>query len=186
VLRIRSVFRVAIAGRAVRLNEAEVVRFWSRVDQSAGPDGCWPWIGYLGSRYGVFYFGRCRQERAHRVAERIARGPLGPDDRVLHRCDNPPCCNPGHLFRGTQADNVADMIAKGRQRSVSRYGEANPMATLSDAEVERMRRMRRRGVLLADLSDEFHVARSTVSRICNYKLRARTAVPGAGMETSDG
>lgn len=159
----------------MQLDDAAIARFWTRVDQSAGPDGCWPWIGYLGGRYGTFYFGQ-QQAPSHRVAETIANGPLG-QLKVLHRCDNPPCCNPAHLFRGTQADNVADMNAKGRRRSGPRFGEHNPMARLSDAEVARMRRLRRDGALLAVLSEEFHVARSTVSRICNYQLRV-----GAGAE----
>ena len=58
---------------------------------------------------------RGKVRKAHRVAWEIAYGPIPEGAKVLHRCDNPPCIEPTHLFLGTQADNVADMIAKGRQ-----------------------------------------------------------------------
>lgn len=52
--------------------------------------------------------------QAHRKAWEDEHGPIPPGMKVLHRCDNPPCVNVDHLFLGTQADNIADMIAKGR------------------------------------------------------------------------
>lgn len=55
--------------------------------------------------------------RVHQVAWILTNGPIPPGMGVLHRCDNQPCCNPSHLFIGTQADNVADMVAKGRHRN---------------------------------------------------------------------
>lgn len=51
--------------------------------------------------------------KSHRMAYALTNGP--PENDVLHRCDNRPCCNPAHLWDGTQADNMADMVAKGRQ-----------------------------------------------------------------------
>jgi hypothetical protein len=96
--------------------------FWAKVDDSAGPDACWPWTGALfrpGPRgYGMNY-GRIKRNRrtlhAHRVAWELAHGPTG-ELFVLHKCDNPPCCNPAHLFLGTAADNMADKVRKGRHR----------------------------------------------------------------------
>jgi hypothetical protein len=77
---------------------------------------CWLWTG---SRNAQGY-GNISHEGRHLVAHRLAwllwRGPIDVDIKVLHRCDTPPCCNPDHLFLGTQADNVADMVAKGRHR----------------------------------------------------------------------
>ncbi len=89
-------------------------RFWSFVDKSAGPDACWPWTGSRLKGYGAF-----RRYGNRRVATRIAweyvTGAPPPDDLVImHSCDNPPCCNPAHLKPGTDAENVADCIAKGR------------------------------------------------------------------------
>lgn len=92
-------------------------RFWPRLDQSGGPEACWPWTG---SRTRTGY-GKCsvdgRHVAAHRLAWQLTNGPIPDGLHVLHRCDNPPCCNPGHLFLGTHTDNVRDMLAKGRGRA---------------------------------------------------------------------
>lgn len=84
-------------------------RFWPKVDKSAGPDGCWLWRGARSSSgYGTFNLGGGRYTYAHRFV-------MGdPDGHVCHRCDNPRCCNPAHLFVGTNSDNIADRVAKGR------------------------------------------------------------------------
>jgi hypothetical protein len=92
--------------------------FWSRVDQSAGPDGCWPWTGCrYNAGYGSFHW-RHKMRGTNRVAWEIANGQQAPDDRdVMHSCDSPLCCNPRHLRLGTTAENMADMRRKGRARS---------------------------------------------------------------------
>jgi len=95
--------------------------FWERVDMSGGPDACWPWTG---ARHPSGYGGvswRGGRVNAHRVAYELAYGNPGKGF-VCHHCDNPPCCNPAHLFLGTAQDNYRDSIAKGhsRQRAVDR------------------------------------------------------------------
>lgn len=88
-------------------------RFWKKVDRR-GPDECWPWTGATVQGYGRLNIDN-RSVLAPRVLIEVEFGvPVPPHLRVLHHCDNPPCCNPAHLFIGTQADNVADMWAKGR------------------------------------------------------------------------
>ncbi len=100
-------------------SEKDKGRFWDRIDKN-GPihpsvGQCWTWTGQRNRNgYGVFYFRR--MHLAHRIGWALWAGELSLSLKVLHRCDNPSCVRPAHLFIGTQADNVADMISKGRHR----------------------------------------------------------------------
>lgn len=91
----------------------DIDRFWAKVDK-AGPDECWNWTaGRCRKGYGWFsLWGRAI--RSHRVSYLIARGSIPDGMQVLHTCDVPACVNPAHLWVGTNADNRADMVAKGR------------------------------------------------------------------------
>lgn len=93
-------------------------RFWPRVQKT---DGCWLWTGPKNQfGYGHMNSGRYHGNvrSSHRVSWLIHFGPIPPGLFVLHRCDNPPCVRPDHLFLGTQSDNLADMRAKGRWPAV--------------------------------------------------------------------
>lgn len=111
-------------------------RLWRRVAKGS-PDACWPWTGYTND-YGYGVLGRGSRSdgliRAHRAAWLVTHGTLPDDVLVLHTCDNPPCCNPAHLFLGTHADNTADMSAKGRHRGrlASEFTEEQQRAIVAE------------------------------------------------------
>ena len=88
-------------------------RFWSKVDIK-GDDECWEWKNGKSQGYGIFrYDGRA--QKSSRVAYILTHGPIAKDLHVCHSCDNPPCCNPKHLWLGTNQDNISDKMEKNRQ-----------------------------------------------------------------------
>jgi hypothetical protein len=131
--------------------ENDLTRFWSRVDKSNGLDACWMWTAGLHNRG----YGRIRwngmPECAHRIVWMLINGAIPNELEVLHRCDNPPCCNPGHLFLGTQADNMHDRDAKGRQNPHGQWRVPNA-------------RIRSRA-LPADLHREIVCLRNEINRL---------------------
>lgn len=110
--------------------------FHARVSR-AGPNDCWP---YIGSRDKKGYGKLKRKGRAYK-AHRFAAMQEGLDisgQCVLHRCDNPPCCNPNHLFLGSHKDNSDDKIAKGRARYAPQDGANNGNSKLSPLQIEQI------------------------------------------------
>ena len=136
---------------------------WSRVDRRE-PDACWPWTGSLNS----WGYGACQYEgkqvNASRAAYLAYHGGIEPGLVVCHRCDNPICCNPAHLFAATQAENLADCRRKGRQRY--RYGKDHHRATakLTPDRVREARRLYESGVSQSEIARRWGMHSSTISR----------------------
>lgn len=143
-------------------------RFWSKVDRRY-PDDCWTWKGNRGSnRYGLFRMGGRQKVGAHRAAWILTHGKIPDGLHVCHRCDNPVCVNPAHLFLGTHAENMADAAAKGRMWQPR--GEDNSSAKLTEGDVREIRHLHKVGGLRqVDIAQRFDISRPLVSLIVNRK-----------------
>lgn len=137
-----------------QLTLQQTVRFKTKVDQR-GTDECWAWTASTDEDgYGVVRFtvrGKDTPFRAHRISYFIATGIDPAENLVCHKCDNPPCCNPAHLFLGTHGDNARDRTGKRRGSIGSNHyfhlrpesvprGENHGMAKLTEAQVLEIRK----------------------------------------------
>jgi hypothetical protein len=167
--------------RLILTEEDLAARIRAKVDVR-GSDECWPWIGGRNVQdYGQLNIpawaklggptsgrGRQKLKRAHRLVFEMVNGSIPTGLHVLHRCDNPPCCNPAHLFAGTAKDNALDAVAKGRAACIRR-GELHPGAKLSHALIDDMRRLRRDGARTVDLATRYQLSQSAVSQAIRGK-----------------
>lgn len=149
--------------------EKAAAAFWSRVDKHA-PGGCWY---YMGARdklgYGDCNFMR-KHIQAHRLAWKLVKGEPGKLD-VLHKCHKPPCCNPDHLYLGTDIENTRDRVAIGN----TTWGERNHTAKLKAEDVKKIRaeyRYDRRGYRHRSNAKEL-AARYGVTKACITAIVAR-------------
>jgi hypothetical protein len=139
--------------------EEQIAAFWSHVDQSGGADACWPWTRSRSQRgYGQLVING-RSYKAHRMAFFLEHGHW-PQPYGLHSCDRPPCCNPAHLFEGTQDDNMKDCAAKGRASHTPKsWGESHWHAKMTGQDVDAMRQ-------------EFSAGRASLEDLCRrYGLK---------------
>lgn len=141
-------------------------RFWRYVTRG-GEDECWNWTGYTGRKgHGRIRLGRKVDGwgMAPAVSIFLHSGEMPPCGVcVLHRCDNPRCVNPGHLFLGTRADNNRDRHSKGR--SNCSWGESHYLAKLTEEDVRQIRHRLANGEMQKDLGREFGVSRGTICHI---------------------
>lgn len=140
-------------------------KLFARIDQS-GP--CWIWTAGKDHDYGRVKING-KYFRVHRVIWEIYFGPIPDELHVLHSCDNPPCCNPYHLFLGTQEDNVKDMHTKGRGYKIPpQFGENNPSAKLTVRDVEKIRHMALT-LTYGKIASVLKLPRTTVRKIITRK-----------------
>lgn len=173
--------------------ESDHARLYERIDRSGGVDACWPWTGRCqpppGLPYGQFWL-RGRTQLAHRVAYEFVHGDIPYGMLVCHSCDNPRCCNDGHLFLGTHQDNSDDMKTKGRDRpppnmiklhpeyaargdrhsskthpELVAKGEDHPHAKLTEDQVREIRRLHASGVPQNRIADQFPCTKKNINII---------------------
>lgn len=165
------------------LTNKELERFWAKVDQSGGPDACWPWTA---STQGTSNYGAVMIRReginpkyfAHRIALSIALGrAIEPEEEACHNCpdgDNVLCCNPAHLWVGTHQENIADRDAKGRHYRGGPYkarsGEEHGRAKLTEEKVRTIRALYQdKSATLRELAREHGVTDMTIHAVVNRR-----------------
>lgn len=147
-----------------------IERFLNSIDRKS-PEECWPWKAGKSDRgYGQISIGgrKGKTMYAHRLAYELAHGEIPAGKLVCHRCDNRECCNPAHLFVGTIADNIHDMVHKGRHAK----GEANGQATLTACAVKLIFNLASSGMTHSSVAKRLGVSVSHVSYIRNGKTWA--------------
>lgn len=139
--------------------------FWGNVDKSQGEGSCWPWLGSLmTSGYGRYrvHPGDSGRWRAHRIALCLTTGqPYRSELNVLHSCDNPPCCNPGHLSWGTQQDNLRDAQRKGRMTN----GGKTWTRRFEDEDILKVHELISRGFSKRQAADELGMSKTYVEQM---------------------
>jgi hypothetical protein len=136
-----------------------------------GRDECWPWTGAVfRSGYGQFTLNSRKHITASRYSFLIHGGILSSEQFALHTCDNPPCCNPRHLFAGTKKDNNMDRARKGR--SNPQRGEDHFRALLNHDLVVQIRTLHSVGKTPSEISRAFSLDQSHVNKVIKRKLWA--------------
>jgi HNH endonuclease len=176
--------------KKIELTEKDVARFWSKVDKNGplpdqtkefyqGLDRCWVWLaGKSPDGYGKFVWGG--GQLAHRASYYLFFSEPHGRLLVLHRCDNPACVNPSHLFLGTGKDNADDRDYKKRRVAPSgashrlyrrpdlcKQGEKSWLAVLKDSDIYEIRRLGSEGLSFTEIGASFGISRVHAGRIIN-------------------
>lgn len=135
-------------------------------------EGCWGWKGSIAS--GGYPVMSCRREigpdRGHKASWIIHKGPIPPYMHVCHKCDNPICTNPDHLWLGTHKENNDDKIAKGRANNIPpphKVGSENGSAKLNEGKVKQIKLLIKNGRSCYSIAKEFGMAKISILRIKN-------------------
>jgi hypothetical protein len=154
-------------GRLIMLiTEKQKELFWSRIDKEKSEFfDCWEWTGRVnGKGYGEIDFHQFSHSYSHRIAWILTNGEIPDGLCVLHECDNPPCCNPDHLYLGTNKDNVDDKMRKGRHRC----GQDAGTSKLVNEEVLEIRRLYNEdGMRISCIARKYRRGYNTIRYIVN-------------------
>lgn len=158
--------RKRMAGRIVHTVEE---RFWTKVDQSGGPDACWLWTSTrMTSGYGQIHHEQ-QMRLAHRVSWQIHNGAIPIGLFVCHKCDNPPCVNPSHLFLGSNSENMQDAGRKGRTTLQAHpelvWGSKNGSAKLHERDISVIRSRLRNGDSQIRIASDYGVNSKVIYKI---------------------
>jgi len=144
-------------------HEQRRAKFWEKV-YIPSLLACWVWQGYKNPQgYGQLHVADRRQVRAHRMAWEIVYGPIPKGLHCLHKCDNPSCVNPSHLYIGTNLDNVRDRMNRNRQSYTK--GEKNGKSKLTDDKVKEIRDLLKAGHTQQSVANQFNVSRPLIGYI---------------------
>jgi hypothetical protein len=145
--------------------DKDIKRFWKKVNKT---DSCWNWSNcIIGHGYGGFKINR-KIIRAHRFSWLLYFGEIPIRMLVCHKCDNPKCVNPEHLFLGTNKDNTNDMIQKGRGNKAK--GEKQGFSKLTEEQVINIRKEYIEGnISYSKLSKKYNVVFGTIAAVLTNK-----------------
>lgn len=151
-------------------NRTPEQRFWAHVQKQDG-DACWLWSGGKSVGYGCLRVSG-KSVLAHRFSWEIHNGPIPAGLVACHKCDNPACVRPDHLFLGTQVENIKDMWLKGRGHAPDvKYGSAHHNAKLTEEQVQEARALYAAGgVTQTALAVRFNVSLPTMNHLVNGKV----------------
>lgn len=147
-------------------HEERIKLFWNNINKKS-PTECWEWQkGKNKDGYGQFKF-MGRNQSTHRVAFFIEYGEFDKKLCVCHKCDNPTCCNPNHLFLATSAENTQDKVLKGRHKVPC--GEKNGQSKLFDKDIIKIRNLYSRNMPQSIIAKLFNLHQSNVHHIVHRK-----------------
>lgn len=143
----------------VKPNNNQLKRFWDKVLKT---ESCWNWTRTKvhNREYGQISF-RCKKYLTHRFSWMIHNGAIPDGKIVCHKCDNESCVNPSHLFLGTNMENTADMLSKGREKR----GEAHKSSKLNNGQILKIRAEFKIPKSIAQIARDFEIGETTVRNI---------------------